>query len=150
MMQDVMRVLNEMKIGIPDWMTQDVVRVLNERKIGIAELPITPEGLAELLGLVKQGTINRNTATDVFNKMLATGKPAGEIVKAEGLAQVADTGAVEAFVDQALAANARTVEDYKGGKKAAFGRLMGEAMKASGGKANPQLVKEILLKKLGG
>ena len=133
-----------------NWMMQDVMRVLNEMKIGIGELPITPEGLAQLLGLVKQGTINRNTGTEVFNKTLATGKSAAEIVKDEGLAQVADSGAVEAFVDQALAANARTVEDYKGGKKAAFGRLMGEAMKASGGKANPQLVKEILLKKLGG
>jgi len=133
-----------------NWMMQDVMRVLNERKIGIGELPLGPEGLAELIALVKQGTINRNTGAEVFSKMLATGKAAAEIVKAEGLAQVADTGAVEAFVDQAFAANARTVEDYRGGKKAAFGRLMGEAMKASGGKANPQLVKEILLKKLGG
>jgi aspartyl-tRNA(Asn)/glutamyl-tRNA(Gln) amidotransferase subunit B len=133
-----------------NWMMQDVMRVLNERKIGIGELPLGPEGLAELIALVKQGTINRNTGTEVFNKMLATGKSAAEIVKDEGLAQVGDSGAIEAFVDQALAANARTVEDYKGGKKAAFGRLMGEAMKASGGKANPQLVKEILLKKLGG
>ena len=133
-----------------NWMMQDVMRVLNERKIGIGELPLGPEGLAELIALVKQGTINRNTGTEVFNKMLATGKSAAEIVKDEGLAQVGDSGAIEAFVDKALAANARTVEDYKGGKKAAFGRLMGEAMKASGGKANPQLVKEILLKKLGG
>ena len=133
-----------------NWMMQDVMRVLNERKIGIGELPLGPEGLAELIALVKQGTINRNTGTEVFNKMLATGKSAAEIVKDEGLAQVGDSGAIEAFVDKALAANARTVEDYKGGKKAAFGRLMGEAMKASGGKANPQLVKEIHLKKLGG
>jgi aspartyl-tRNA(Asn)/glutamyl-tRNA(Gln) amidotransferase subunit B len=133
-----------------NWMTQDLMRVLNERKIGIGELPLGPEGLAELIALVKQGTINRNTGAEVLGKMLATGKSAGEIVKADGLAQVADTGAIEAFVDQALAANAKTVEDYRGGKKAAFGRLMGEAMKASGGKANPQLVKEILLKKLGG
>jgi aspartyl-tRNA(Asn)/glutamyl-tRNA(Gln) amidotransferase subunit B len=133
-----------------NWMMQDVMRALNERKIGIDELSLGPDGLAELIALVKQGTLNRNTGAEVFSKMLAAGKSAGDIVKAEGLAQVADTGAIEAFVDQALAANARTVEDYKGGKKAAFGRLMGEAMKASGGKANPQVVKEILLKKLGG
>ena len=133
-----------------NWMMQDVMRALNERKIGITELPMTAEGLAELIGLVKQGTINRITATDVFNKMIATLKSAAEIVKDEGLAQVGDSGAIEAFVDQAIAANPKTVEDYRGGKKAAFGRLMGEAMKASGGKANPALVKEILLKKLGG
>jgi aspartyl-tRNA(Asn)/glutamyl-tRNA(Gln) amidotransferase subunit B len=133
-----------------NWMMQDVMRVLNERKIGIAELPMTAEGLAELLGLVKQGAINRNTGAEVFNKMLATGKSAGEIVRSENLAQTSDSGAIEAFVDSCLAANSKTVEDYRGGKKAAFGRLMGEAMKASGGKANPALVKEILLKKLGG
>jgi aspartyl-tRNA(Asn)/glutamyl-tRNA(Gln) amidotransferase subunit B len=133
-----------------NWMMQDVMRVLNERKIGIAELPMTAENLAELVALVKQGTINRNTGAEVFNKMLATGKSAAEIVKAEGLAQVGDSGAIEAFVDQALAANAKAVEDYRGGKKASFGRLMGEAMKASGGKANPAVVKEILLRKLGG
>jgi aspartyl-tRNA(Asn)/glutamyl-tRNA(Gln) amidotransferase subunit B len=133
-----------------NWMMQDVMRVLNERKIGIAELPMTPEGLAELVSLVKQGTINRNTGAEVFNKMLAAGKSAGEIVRSENLAQTSDSSAIEAFVDQALAANAKAVEDYRGGKKASFGRLMGEAMKASGGKANPALVKEILLKKLGG
>jgi aspartyl-tRNA(Asn)/glutamyl-tRNA(Gln) amidotransferase subunit B len=133
-----------------NWMMQDVMRVLNERKISIAELPMTPEGLAELLGLVKQGTINRNTGAEVFSKMLAAGKSAGEIVRSENLAQTSDTSAIEAFVDQAIAANPKTVEDYRGGKKAAFGRLMGEAMKASGGKANPALVKDILLKKLGG
>jgi aspartyl-tRNA(Asn)/glutamyl-tRNA(Gln) amidotransferase subunit B len=133
-----------------NWMMQDVMRVLNERKIGIAELPMTADGLAELLSLVKQGTINRNTGAEVFNKMLASGKSAAEIVKAEGLAQVGDSSAIEAFVDQALAANPKAAQDYRGGKKASFGRLMGEAMKASGGKANPQVVKEILLKKLGG
>ena len=133
-----------------NWMMQDVMRVLNERKISITELPMTAEGLAELVALVKQGAINRNTGAEVFNKMLATGKSAGEIVRSENLAQTSDSGAIEAFVDQAIAANSKTVEDYRGGKKAAFGRLMGEAMKASGGKANPALVKDILQKKLGG
>jgi aspartyl-tRNA(Asn)/glutamyl-tRNA(Gln) amidotransferase subunit B len=133
-----------------NWMMQDVMRVLNERKTGIADLPLKAEGLAELIALVRQGTINRNTGAEVFNKMLATGKSAGEIVKEEGLAQTSDSSAIEAIVDQVLAANARTAEDYKGGKKAAFGRLMGESMKASGGKANPQVVKAILIRKLGG
>jgi aspartyl-tRNA(Asn)/glutamyl-tRNA(Gln) amidotransferase subunit B len=133
-----------------NWMMQDVMRVLNERKIGIADLPLKAEGLAELITLVKQGTINRNTGAEVFNKMLATGKAAGEIVKEEGLAQTSDSSAIEEIVNQVLAANARIAEDYKGGKKAAFGRLMGESMKASGGKANPQVVKAILARKLGG
>jgi aspartyl-tRNA(Asn)/glutamyl-tRNA(Gln) amidotransferase subunit B len=133
-----------------NWMMQDVMRVLNEQKIPITALALRPEGLAELILLVKQGTINRNTAAEVFGKMLATGKSAAEIVKEENLAQTSDTGAIEAIVDQILAANPKTVEDYRGGKKAAFGRLMGETMKASAGKANPQVVKEILTRKLGG
>ena len=159
MTQDLMRVLNELKTGIPDWLTQDAVRVLNEQKIGIASLPITVvgiaellglDGIAELLGLEKQGTINRNTRFEVLHRMIATGRSAAEIVKEMNLVQTSDSSAIEAFVAQAIAANSKTVEDYRGGKKAAFGRLMGEAMKASGGKANPALVKEIPLKKLGG
>jgi len=133
-----------------NWMMQDVMRVMNERKIAIAELPLRPPGLAELITLVKHGAINRNTGAEVFNKMLATGKSAGQIVKEEGLVQTSDESEIEAIVDKVLAANAKITEDYKGGKKAAFGRLMGESMKASGGKANPQVVKAILTRKLGG
>ncbi|MCX5674513.1 MAG: Asp-tRNA(Asn)/Glu-tRNA(Gln) amidotransferase subunit GatB [Planctomycetota bacterium] len=135
-----------------DWVNQHVRRTLNEQKtdMGAFRSVVPAERLAELIQLVEEGKINRNTGVQIFAEMFTTSRPASKIVEEKGLIQVADTGAVEAFVDQALAANARTVEDYKGGKKAAFGRLMGEAMKASGGKANPQLVKEILLKKLGG
>ena len=129
----------------------DVLRVLNERKIGLAEFPVKPAALAELIALTKQGTINRNTAAEtVFPKMIETGKSPAQIVKEDGLAQVADAGALETIVDQVLAANEKIAADYRGGKKAAFGRLMGETMKASGGKANPQIVKDLLTKKLEG
>jgi aspartyl-tRNA(Asn)/glutamyl-tRNA(Gln) amidotransferase subunit B len=134
-----------------NWMMQDVMQILNERKIAISEFPLTPQAFGDLVNLVASAVINRNTARDVvLPKMLATGKSAGEIVKEEGLAQTSDESAIEAIVDQVLAANAKIAEDYKGGKKAAFGRLMGESMKASGGKANPQVVKAILTRKLGG
>lgn len=133
-----------------NWMMQDVMRVLNERKIGIEALPLAPEDLAELIGLVAKGTINRNTGAEVFNKMIATGKSAAAIVEEENLAQVADTGAIEALVDEAIAGNPKVVADYQGGKKASLGRLIGETMKASGGKANPQAVREALIRKLGG
>ena len=133
-----------------NWMMGDVMRVLNERAIRIGDLPMTAVGLAELISLVKQGTINRNTGAEVFNKMLAGGKTADEIVRAENLAQTSDEGAIEAIIDQVLAANAQTVADYRGGKKAAAGRLIGEAMKASAGKANPQVVRAILTRKLDG
>jgi aspartyl-tRNA(Asn)/glutamyl-tRNA(Gln) amidotransferase subunit B len=135
-----------------DWILQHVRRTLNEQKVdmGVFRSKMPPDRLAELIQLVEEGKINRNTGVEVFNEMYTANKPASKIVEEKGLVQVADSGAIEAFVDQALAANAKAVEDYRGGKKASFGRLMGEAMKASGGKANPALVKEILLKKLGG
>ena len=134
-----------------NWTLQDVRRALNEKTI---DAPFLTEQfaqrLADLVVLVETGVINRNTGAEVFNKMLSTGKSAAEIVKQENLAQTSDSGAIEAIVDHVLAANPKTVEDYRGGKKAAFGRLMGETMKASAGKANPQIVKDILTRKLGG
>ena len=128
------------------------MRVLNERKIGIAELPADGRGPGGTdRASSKQGTINRNTGRrGLHEDDRAGGKSAAEIVKEENLAQTSDAGALEAIVDQVLAANAKIVEDYRGGKKAAFGRLMGESMKASGGKANPQVVKDLLTKKLEG
>jgi len=133
-----------------NWVMQDISRVLNERKVGMAGLPITPEALAELIRLVRAGTINRNIGTEVFDKMLESGRSALEIVEEESLAQTSDAGELEAIVEKVIADNPGPAEDYRGGKEKALGRLIGEAMKASGGKANPQLVKEILLKKLGG
>jgi aspartyl-tRNA(Asn)/glutamyl-tRNA(Gln) amidotransferase subunit B len=136
-----------------NWMMQDVMRQMNEQKIAGDDLEkyLTPSSLVSLINMQKQGSINRTTASSVvFPEMWKTQKTPEQIVSEHNLAQVADSGAVEAFVDQALAANSKTVEDYRGGKKAALGRLMGEAMKASGGKANPQLVRALLLKKLGG
>ena len=133
-----------------NWVMQDVSRVLNERKVGMAGLPLTPEALAELIGLVRAGTINRNTATEVFNKMIETGRSALEIVEAEGLAQTSDAGELETIVEKVIADNPGPAEDYRGGKEKALGRLIGEAMKASGGKANPKIVRDILIRKLRG
>jgi aspartyl-tRNA(Asn)/glutamyl-tRNA(Gln) amidotransferase subunit B len=133
------------------WTLQDVRRALNEKSIDPPGLDQKcAKSLAELVVLVETGVINRNTGAEVFNKMLATGKSAGQIVQEEGLVQTSDESEIEAIVDKVLAANARIAEDYRGGKKAAFGRLMGESMKASGGKANPQVVKAVLTRKLGG
>ncbi len=133
------------------WLLQDVRRAINEKRIDAPGLaPPLNDRLAELISLVETGQINRNTGAEVFNKMLATGKSAAQIVREENLAQVADSGEIEALVDQVIANNPKVVQDYQGGKKASLGRLIGETMKASGGKANPQIVREILIRKLGG
>lgn len=131
-----------------NWVMQDVMRVLNERKVGVAELGLAPEGLAELVQLVADGTLNRRTAAEVFDEMLATGRAAHEIVEEKDLAQTSDTGEIGAVIDRVIADNPDAVADYLGGKKQAIGRLIGETMRASGGKANPQVVRQMLEEKL--
>ena len=109
---------------------------------------MTPEAGAELLALVGDGTISRSIAKQVLEKMLETGDGAAAIVEREGLKQESDTGAIEAKVDEILAANADKVEQYRGGKEALFGFFVGQTMKAMQGKANPQVVNQILKQKL--
>jgi len=133
-----------------NWMMQDVMRVLNEQKVGIARLGMSPENLAALIALVKQGTINRSIGTDVFAKMLETGKSAAEIVEEDDLAQTSDTGELERIVDEVIAENPGPARDFAEGVDKAVGRLIGMAKKKTGGKANPQVVRDILIRKLRG
>ena len=123
---------------------------LAEAKKTICECPIAPEHLAELVALVDSGQISGKMAKDVFAEMFATGKSAAAIVKEKGLAQVSDASAIEAFVDEAIAKNPKSVADFRAGNQAAMNFLKGQVMKLSKGKANPQLVGEILTRKLQG
>jgi len=145
--EDVARLVGDPKTA-SNWMMQDVMRVLNERKVGIDELSLTPESLAELIRMVTDDTINRSTGTDVFARMLESGKSAKQIVEEEGLAQTSDADALEAVVDRVIAENPGPAEDYRSGKEKALGRLIGQAMQASGGKANPKIVRDLLMRKL--
>ncbi|KPK43849.1 MAG: hypothetical protein AMK72_12815 [Planctomycetes bacterium SM23_25] len=133
-----------------NWMMQDVMRVLNEQKVGIADLGMTPGNLASLIALVAEGTINRTIGSDVFGKMLASGKSAREIVAEEDLAQTSDEGELERIVDEVVAENPGPAQDFAAGKDKALGRLIGMAKKKTGGKANPQVVRNILIRKLRG
>lgn len=135
---------------VGNWFNQDVQRAINERGIRPNDFRFTAEQLAELMVLVEKGTINRNTGTEVFNRMLETGKSAATIVEEESLAQTSDAGELERIVEQVIAANPGPADDFRGGKDKALGRLIGEAMKASGGKANPKVVRELLVRKLRG
>jgi aspartyl-tRNA(Asn)/glutamyl-tRNA(Gln) amidotransferase subunit B len=112
------------------------------------DLKFRPEALVELAGLVEAKTISSSAAQQVFSEMFATGKAPAAIVQEKGLAQVSDTGAIEKFCDEAIAANPNPVADYKAGKVAALNSLKGQVMKLSKGKANPSLVGEILERKL--
>ncbi len=133
-----------------NWMMQDVMRVMNERKVGIADLGMSPANLASLIALVAEGTINRSIGSDVFAKMLETGKSAAQIVAEEDLAQTSDESELEAVVDEVIAENPGPAQDFAEGKDKAVGRLIGMAKKKTGGKANPNVVREILVRKLRG
>ena len=116
----------------------------------ITATPIRSEHIGELVAAIEAGQISGKQGKDVFAEMLATGKSAAAIIREKGLAQVSDTGAIEAFCDQAIAAHPKSVADYQAGNAAAINFLKGQVMRLSKGKANPQLVGEILERKLKG
>jgi aspartyl-tRNA(Asn)/glutamyl-tRNA(Gln) amidotransferase subunit B len=132
----------------------DVSSALNRADLDIVESPVEASQLALLLKRIADGTISNNAAKKVFSLMwdAKSGDEnlADTIIEREGLKQISDTGAIEAIVDEVLAANAKSVEQYRAGKEAAINALIGQCMKASKGKANPAQVTELLKKKLAG
>ena len=114
----------------------------------LADLKFKPDALLELIGLVENKTISSSAAQQVFAEMFDTGKSPVGIVQEKGLAQVSDTGAIEKFCDEVIAANPGPANDFRSGKAAALNFLKGQVMKLSKGKANPTLVGEILDRKL--
>ena len=133
-----------------NWILGDISRLTNETGKTIAELGISAPALADLIALTEGNKISSSVAKSVFEEMLKTGKTAGEIVKEKGLEQVSDTDALQAIVDQVVAANQKSIDDYRGGKTNALGFLVGQCMKASKGKGNPAIMREMLLKILEG
>jgi aspartyl-tRNA(Asn)/glutamyl-tRNA(Gln) amidotransferase subunit B len=135
-----------------NWLMGDVASTLNREGIDIAASPVEASQLALLLKRIADGTISNNAAKKVFAAMWEAKSEdadlADTIIEREGLKQISDTGALEAIVDEVLAANAKSVEQYRAGKEAAINALIGQAMKASKGKANPAQVTELLKKKL--
>jgi len=134
---------------VANWVLNELLRELPaDDDRAVAASPVPPRHLAGLLRLVADGTISGKIAKDVFDRMYRSGEDAATIVQREGLTQVADAGALAAVVDAVLAANAGVVEDYRRGKKAAMGFLVGQVMKATHGKANPAVVNQLLGEKL--
>ncbi|WCT76473.1 Asp-tRNA(Asn)/Glu-tRNA(Gln) amidotransferase subunit GatB [Novosphingobium humi] len=131
-----------------NWLLSEFFGALNKLGKDLSSSPISPEGAAELLALVGNGTISGSIAKQVLEKMLETGDAAGVIVEREGLKQNSDTGAIEAVIAEILTKNADKVEQYRGGKEALFGFFVGQTMKAMQGKANPQIINELLKKAL--
>ena len=132
-----------------NWVMGAVSAKLNAEEKAITESPLTAAQLASLLKRIADNTISNNAAKQVFEAMWNGEGEVDAIIEAKGLKQVSDSGAIEAIIDEVLAANAAMVEEFKAGKEKAFNALVGQAMKASKGKANPAQVNEMLKKKLG-
>jgi len=131
-----------------NWVLTEVLRVLKEKNISISEFNVMPKNLGKLIKLIQAKTISSKIAKDVFEILLTEDKDPEIIVKEKGLVQITDDSAIEKIVDQVLAENAQSVEDYKNGKSNALKYLMGQAMKLSRGKANPQMINKLILDKL--
>src|SRR3954463_13669645 len=133
-----------------NWIMGEVSRRLNAQEIDIAQAPVSAKTLAALIGRIADGTVSNNAARQVFDALWGgEGKDVDAVIEAKGLKQMNDTGALDKILDDILAANADNVAQFKAGKEKAFNALVGQAMKAAKGKANPQQVNELLRKKLG-
>lgn len=134
---------------VANWLLGEYARLFNTTDTDIEECKVKPQYLIEMLHLIDKGTLSTTMAKTVFEEMFRTGKSAPEIVKEEGLTQVSDASELESVINRVLEENASAVTDFKQGKEQAFKFLVGQVMRATRGKANPQVVNEMLIKKLG-
>ncbi|MBH9578408.1 Asp-tRNA(Asn)/Glu-tRNA(Gln) amidotransferase subunit GatB [Inhella proteolytica] len=135
---------------VANWVMGEISRRLNAEEKGIEAAPVGPALLAQLIARISDGTISNNAARQVFEALWAgESTDVDAVIEAKGLKQMSDTGELERILDEVLAANGKSVEEFRAGKDKAFNALVGQAMKATKGKANPGLVNELLKKKLG-
>ena len=136
---------------VSNWIMGDVLRRLKDEELEveeIAKIPLSPQNLADLLGLIKSNEISNNIGKKVLRKVFETGKDPKTIVKEDGLSQISDEGELLEMIDKILSENEQSILDYKAGKDRALGFLVGQVMKMSKGKANPQMVNEKIKEKL--
>ena len=137
----------DMKLAV-NWITGELFAVLNNKNLEISESPVSAKNLAKLINLIKNGTISGKIAKTIFELMMDGDIDPQIIVEEKGLKQESDPKALEALIDKIINDNREKAIEYKNGKEKLFGFFVGQAMKVSGGKANPQLINEILKKKL--
>ncbi|MGM0507641.1 MAG: Asp-tRNA(Asn)/Glu-tRNA(Gln) amidotransferase subunit GatB [Fusobacteriota bacterium] len=145
--EEVVKSSEDAKIS-SNWVMTEVLRVLKDEQIDIDQFAISGKRLGKIISLINKGTISSKIAKKLFDKMLSDDRDPEIIVKEEGMIQISDTGKLESIVDKVLEENPQSVSDYKGGKKKAKGFLVGQVMKETRGKANPQMVNKMLAKKL--
>ena len=145
--EEIVKKSDEPKLSA-NWMLTEILRVLKEKNIGIEQFSVSSENIAKLIKLIKSNVISSKIAKEVFEILQVENKDPEIIVKEKGLIQITDNSEIEKIVEQVLKENQRSVEDYKAGKSNALKYLVGQAMKLSRGKANPQMINELILKKL--
>ncbi len=145
---EVLKAGGNPKIAV-NFLMGEVAAYLKEQKVSINETKLTPENLVELIGLIEKSTISNNIGKQIIVDMLNTGEKASAIVEKKGLSQISDTGAIKEIAQKIIDANPSQVEAYRGGKDKLFGFFVGQVMKETKGRANPQSVNEILKELLG-
>lgn len=143
----VVTICNDAKLS-SNWVTVDLQAVLNKQDLEIEDSPISAERLGGLIARIKDKTISSKIAKSIFETMLDSDKTADQIIESQGLKQVTDSGAIEKLVDEVIASNPEQVEQYRSGKEKVFAFFIGQAMKASRGKANPEQLNTLLKQKL--
>ena len=142
--EEVVKVSDDARLAA-NWVLTEILRVLKEKNISIEEFSVEPKNIGKLIKLIKANTISSKIAKDVFEILLSENKDPEIIVKEKGLVQITDNSEIEKIVEQVLAENPQSVEDYKAGKSNALKYLVGQSMRLSKGKANPQMINEIIL-----
>jgi aspartyl-tRNA(Asn)/glutamyl-tRNA(Gln) amidotransferase subunit B len=135
--------------AVSNWVMGDLMRLLNEENESIDSCPLKPRQLSEMLSLVEAGTISGKIAKTVFEEMYRSGRDAGEIVREKGLVQISDESAIETTVVEIVARYPKEAERFRAGEEKLLGFFVGQVMKAMKGKANPQILNDLLRKKLG-
>ena len=134
--------------SVANWMTGEVLRYVKNDGGGVAKTKLRPQHIGSLVRLVKRGELSSTAAKDVFAEVWSTGQDPAAVVRAKGLAQVSDEGAIAAAVDVVLAENPKAVADYRAGNTRALGALVGSVMKRMGGKANPAVINKVLAQRI--
>ena len=147
--EEVVKVSDDARLAA-NWVLTEILRVLKEKNISIEEFSVEPENIGKLIKLIKANTISSKIAKDVFEILLSENKDPEIIVKEKGLVQITDNSEIEKIVEQVLNENPQSVEDYKAGKSNALKYLVGQSMRLSKGKANSQMINEMILARLEG
>ena len=138
----------ENRKAVSNWIISDISRILNEKEMDAKDIPFTAEQLAHMVQIIDKGTISSSIGKKVLEEMFENPREPEEIVKEKGWAQISDEGEIRKVVCEILETNPQSVADFKAGKDRALGFLVGQAMKATKGKANPQLLNKLFVEEM--